>query len=88
MVMGVIGWIVLGLTAGYIAGTQVRKDGEQLPMNIGVGIIGAVIGGWIFSIFGPTNGTEFNLWSLLVAVFGAVAFLMVLHAIRPSASRA
>jgi uncharacterized membrane protein YeaQ/YmgE (transglycosylase-associated protein family) len=88
MVMGVIGWIVLGLIAGYIAGTQVNKDGEGLPMKIGVGIAGAVIGGWLFTTFSPTEGTEFNLWSLLVAVVGAVVFLVVWHAIRRSASHA
>jgi len=88
MVMGVIGWIVLGFIAGYIAGTQVNKDGEGLPMKIVVGIVGAVIGGWLFTTFSPTEGTEFNLWSLLVAVVGAVAFLVAWHAIRRSASHA
>ena len=87
MAMGVIGWIVLGLIAGYIAGTQVNKDGEKLAMKIWVGIVGAVSGGWLFTTFGPTEGTGFNLWSLLFAVLGAVVFLMVWHAIRPSASR-
>jgi len=88
MVMGVMGWIVLGLIAGYIAGTQVNKDGEKLPMKIGVGIAGAVIGGWLFTTFGPTDGTGFNLWSLPVAVVGGVVFLVVWHAIRRSVLRA
>jgi uncharacterized membrane protein YeaQ/YmgE (transglycosylase-associated protein family) len=48
MVMGVIGWIVLGLIAGYIASTLVNKRGEGLPFDILLGIVGAVIGGWIF----------------------------------------
>jgi uncharacterized membrane protein YeaQ/YmgE (transglycosylase-associated protein family) len=86
--MGVIGWIVVGLTAGYIVGTQVNKDGEKLPMKIGIGVVGAVIGGGLFTTFGPTDGTGFSLASLLVATIGAVVFLVVWDSIRRSASRA
>ena len=52
MVMGVIGWIVLGLIAGYIASTLVNKRGEGLAFDILLGIVGAVIGGWIFNAAG------------------------------------
>jgi uncharacterized membrane protein YeaQ/YmgE (transglycosylase-associated protein family) len=88
MVMGVIGWIVLGLIAGYIASTLVNKRGEGLPFDILLGIVGAVVGGWIFQAAGAAGVTGFNLWSLLVAVVGAVAFLVVWHAIRRSAAHA
>jgi uncharacterized membrane protein YeaQ/YmgE (transglycosylase-associated protein family) len=88
MVMGVIGWIVLGLIAGYIASTLVNKRGEGLPFDILLGIVGAVVGGWIFQAAGSTGVTGFNLWSLLVAVVGAVVFLVVWHAIRRSAAHA
>jgi uncharacterized membrane protein YeaQ/YmgE (transglycosylase-associated protein family) len=88
MVMGVIGWIVLGLIAGYIASTLVNKRGEGLAFDILLGIVGAVIGGWIFNAAGANGATGLNLWSLLVAVVGAVVFLVVWHAIRRSASHA
>jgi uncharacterized membrane protein YeaQ/YmgE (transglycosylase-associated protein family) len=85
MAMGVIGWIVLGLTAGYIASAMVNKSSEGFRMNIVLGIVGAVIGGWVFSAFGATGVTGFNVWSLLIAVVGAVVLLWVWHAIRCSA---
>ena len=88
MVMGVIGWIVLGLIAGFIASKLVNKRGEGLPFDILLGIVGAVIGGWIFTAAGVSGMTGFNLWSLLVAVVGAVVFLVVWHAIRRSVSHA
>lgn len=84
MVMGVLGWIVLGLIAGYIASATVNKRGEGLPMNIVLGILGAVLGGWLFNTFGITGVTGFNVWSLLVAVIGAVVFLVVWHSVRRS----
>ena len=88
MVMGIIGWIVLGLITGNIASTLVNNRGEGLPFNILLGIVGAVIGGWIFNAAGSTGVTGFNVWSLLVAVVGAVVLLVVWHAIRRSARRA
>jgi uncharacterized membrane protein YeaQ/YmgE (transglycosylase-associated protein family) len=86
--MGVIGWIVLGLIAGYIASMLVNKRGEGLSFDILLGIVGAVIGGWIFNAAGSDGVTGFNLWSLLVAVVGAVVFLAVWHTVRRSAARA
>jgi uncharacterized membrane protein YeaQ/YmgE (transglycosylase-associated protein family) len=88
MVMGVIGWIVLGLIAGFIASKLVNKRGEGLPFDILLGIVGAVIGGWIFNAVGSAGVTGFNLWSLFVAVIGAVALLVVWHALRRSVSHA
>jgi uncharacterized membrane protein YeaQ/YmgE (transglycosylase-associated protein family) len=88
MVMGVIGWIVLGLIAGFIASKLVNKRGEGLSFDILLGIVGAVVGGWIFQAAGATGVTGFNLWSLLVAVVGAVVLLAVWHAIRRSAAPA
>jgi uncharacterized membrane protein YeaQ/YmgE (transglycosylase-associated protein family) len=85
MVMSVIGWIVLGLIAGYIASMIVNKGGEGVPFDIVLGIVGAVVGGWLFNAFGTAGVTGFNIWSLLVAVVGAVAILWVWHAIRRSA---
>ena len=88
MVMGVIGWIVFGGIAGYIASTLVNKRGEGLPFDILLGIVGAVIGGWLFNAAGATGMTGFNVWSLLVAVIGAVLLLVVWHAIGRSVRHA
>ena len=88
MVLVVTGWIVLGLVAGFIGSKLVNKRGEGLPFDILLGIVGAVIGGWLFNAAGSTGVTGFNAWSLLVAVVGAVVLLVVWHAIRGSASHA
>jgi len=85
MVMGVLGWIVMGLITGYIASSLVNKRGEGLPFDILLGILGAVLGGWVFNAFAAAGVTGFNVWSLLVAVIGAVTLLVVWHSIRRSA---
>lgn len=84
MLIDVIQWIVLGLLAGFIASKLINKRGEGVVMDIVLGIFGAVIGGWIFRSLGATGATGFNLWSLLVAVIGAVVFLMIGRAVRHS----
>lgn len=86
MVMGVLGWIVLGFLAGFIASKLVNNRDQGLAFNILLGIVGAVIGGWLFNAAGATGMTGFNVWSLLVAVLGAVALLVVWHAVRRSTS--
>ena len=86
MVMGVLGWIVLGFLAGFIASKLVNNRDQGLPLDILLGIVGAVIGGWLFNAAGATGMTGFNVWSLLVAVLGAVVLLVVWHAIRRSTS--
>jgi uncharacterized membrane protein YeaQ/YmgE (transglycosylase-associated protein family) len=88
MVMGVLGWIVLGFIAGFIASKLVNNRDEGLPFDILLGVVGAVLGGWIFNAAGATGVTGFNVWSLLVAVLGAVVLLVVWHAIRRSKSHA
>ena len=80
--MSVIGWIVLGLIAGFIASKIVNKRGEGLFMDMILGIVGGIVGGWLFSFFGAAGVTGFNIYSLIVAVVGAVVVLVVYHAIR------
>lgn len=76
--MGIIGWIVLGALAGWVASIIMGRNNRQgCITNIVVGIIGAILGGWIFSFFGGTGVTGFNLWSFLVAVVGAVVLLAI-----------
>ena len=79
--MSIIGWIVLGALAGWIGSLLVNKTGEGLLRDIVLGIVGAVVGGWIFATVGSAGVTGFNLWSLFVAVIGAVVVLVAYHAI-------
>ncbi len=80
--MSYLAWIVLGLIAGFIGSKIVNKRGEGLILDIVLGIVGAIAGGWLFNMFGARGVTGLNLYSLLVAVVGAVAVLVVYHAIR------
>ena len=73
---------MLGLIAGFIGSKLVNKTGEGFFLDIALGIVGAVIGGWLFSLFGMQGVTGLNVYSLIVAVIGAVVFLVVYHAIR------
>jgi uncharacterized membrane protein YeaQ/YmgE (transglycosylase-associated protein family) len=79
--MSFIAWIVLGLVAGFIASKIVNKSGEGMILDIILGIVGAVIGGYLFQTFGMAGVTGVNLYSILVAVVGAIVFLVIYHAI-------
>jgi uncharacterized membrane protein YeaQ/YmgE (transglycosylase-associated protein family) len=83
--MSFLAWIVLGLLAGFIASKIVNKQGEGLLLDIVLGIVGALAGGWLFNTFGASGVTGLNLYSLLVAVVGAVVLLIAYHAIRRAA---
>ena len=83
--MSWLAWIILGLVAGFIGSKIVNKRGEGLLLDIILGIVGAVVGGWLFSLFGASGVTGLNLYSLLVAVIGAIVVLLVYHAIRRTA---
>jgi uncharacterized membrane protein YeaQ/YmgE (transglycosylase-associated protein family) len=85
--MSIIAWIVLGLIAGFIASKLVNKTGEGMLMDIVLGIVGAVIGGWLFHTFGMPGVTGLNVYSLLVAVIGAAVFLIVYHALTRRSTR-
>jgi uncharacterized membrane protein YeaQ/YmgE (transglycosylase-associated protein family) len=80
--MSIIAWIVLGLIAGFIGSKLVNKRGDGFFLDIILGIIGSVVGGWVFSLFGGEGVSGLNLHSLIVAVIGAVLVLVVYHAIR------
>ena len=85
--MSIIGWIVLGLVAGFIASKIVNKRGEGIVLDIILGIVGAIVGGFLFVQFGAAGITGFNLYSMFVAVLGAVVVLFIYHAVfgRPAA---
>ncbi len=79
--MSFLAWIVLGLIAGFIGSKMVNKTGEGLIRDVLLGIVGAIVGGFLFNLFGASGVTGLNLYSLIVAVVGAVIFLVVYHAI-------
>jgi uncharacterized membrane protein YeaQ/YmgE (transglycosylase-associated protein family) len=79
--MSILAWLVLGLIAGFIASKLVNKSGEGVVLDIVLGIVGAFVGGWLFTTFGAAGVTGLNLYSMLVAVVGAVVVLVLYHAI-------
>ncbi len=79
--MSIITWIVLGLVAGFIGSKIVNKSGEGVVLDIVLGIVGAVVGGFLFNAFGSSGVTGFNLWSIFVAVIGAIVVLVAYHAV-------
>ena len=86
--MSFIAWIVLGLVAGFIASKIVNKSGEGMILDIILGIVGAVLGGYLFQTFGMAGVTGLNVYSILVAVVGAVLFLVLYHALFRRGSKA
>ncbi len=83
--MSIFAWIILGLVAGFIGSKIVNKRGEGLILDLVLGIVGAIAGGWLFNTFGASGVTGLNLYSLMVAVVGAIVVLVVYHAIRRAA---
>lgn len=79
--MSLLAWIVLGLIAGFIASKMVNKTGEGMMLDILLGVVGAVVGGWLFHTFGMPGVSGVNLYSLVVAVIGAAVVLIVYHAL-------
>ena len=79
--MSIIGWIILGLIAGFIGSKIVNKTGEGFFLDIVLGIVGAIVGGFLFTAVGATGVTGFNLYSMFVAIVGAIVVLVVYHAI-------
>ena len=79
--MSIIAWIVLGLIAGFIGSKIVNKSGQGMLLDIVLGIVGAVVGGFIFTMFGADGVTGVNLYSIVVAVIGAIVVLWIYHAV-------
>jgi uncharacterized membrane protein YeaQ/YmgE (transglycosylase-associated protein family) len=80
--MGILSWIVVGLIAGWLAGMVVKGGGFGVIVDIIVGVVGALLGGWIATTFLNIGGVSgINLQSILVAFGGAVLLLLVLRLI-------
>ena len=80
--MSIISWIILGLIAGFIGSKIVNAEGQGFWLNIALGIIGALVGGYLFAFFGATGVTGLNIWSMIVAVVGSVVVLVIYNALR------
>ena len=80
--MGIISWLILGLIAGFIGSKIVNKSGQGFWLDIALGIVGAIVGGFLFSsVFGMEGITGLNIWSLIVAIIGSILVLWGYHAL-------
>lgn len=79
--MGIILWIVFGALVGWVA-SLVMKSEQSLIWDIVVGIVGAVIGGFVMTLLGESSVNGFNLYSFLVALLGACILIAVVRAVR------
>jgi uncharacterized membrane protein YeaQ/YmgE (transglycosylase-associated protein family) len=79
--MSIIGWLILGLIAGFVASRIVNAQGQGMVLDMVLGIIGALVGGFIFDAAGKVGVTGFNAWSLLVAIIGSIIVLVIYHAL-------
>jgi uncharacterized membrane protein YeaQ/YmgE (transglycosylase-associated protein family) len=79
--MSIIGWAFLGLISGFIASKVVNARGEGCLIDIALGLAGAMVGGFIFTRLGGSPVDGFNLYSMFVAVIGAIVVLLIYHAI-------
>jgi uncharacterized membrane protein YeaQ/YmgE (transglycosylase-associated protein family) len=79
--MSIFGWTLLGLISGFVASKIVNRTGEGFFLDIILGIVGAIVGGFIFTAVGASGITGFNLYSMVVAVIGAIVVLVTYHAL-------
>ncbi|HQT67407.1 MAG: transglycosylase [Rhodospirillales bacterium 20-60-12] len=79
--MSILGWIILGLISGFVASKIVNKSGEGLLLDMVLGIVGAIVGGFLFNLVGHSGVTGLNIYSFIVAIIGAVVVLVAYHAI-------
>ena len=78
--MGIISWIILGLIAGFIGSKIVNREGQGFWLDIALGIVGALVGGFLFDALGATGVTGLNIWSMIVAVVGSIVVLLIYNA--------
>ena len=79
--MSIVAWILLGLVSGFIASKVLNRGGEGVVLDIVLGIVGAVVGGFLFNMVGSVGVTGLNLWSIVVSVVGAMVVLGIKHAL-------
>jgi uncharacterized membrane protein YeaQ/YmgE (transglycosylase-associated protein family) len=79
--MSILGWVLLGIIAGFIGSKLVNSQGQGLMLDMALGIVGAIVGGLLFNLFGASGITGFNIYSMIVAVVGSVLVLWIYHAL-------
>lgn len=79
--MSILGWLLLGLIAGFLASVVMKGGGYGIIGDIIVGVVGAFLGGFIFSLLGGSGVTGFNIWSMFVAFVGACVLIAILRAV-------
>ena len=79
--MSIIAWLILGLVAGFIGSKVVNSTGQGIVIDIVLGIVGAFVGGYLFTLVGAAPVTGLNIYSLLVAIVGAIIVLVIYHAL-------
>jgi uncharacterized membrane protein YeaQ/YmgE (transglycosylase-associated protein family) len=84
--MSIIGWLILGLIAGFIGSKIVNREGQGFFLNVALGIVGAIVGGLIFSAFGAEGVSGLNIYSMIVAVLGSIVVLVAYHALAGTRS--
>lgn len=81
--MSILTWIIVGLVAGFLASKFVIRSGQGLLRDLGLGIAGAVIGGWLFGALSASETTGLDVFGLVVTLVGASAVLGVYHTFFP-----
>ena len=79
--MSIVSWIILGLIAGFAGAKLVNREGQGFWLDIALGIIGALVGGFLFSFFGASGVTGLNIYSMIVAIIGSVVVLLIYNAV-------
>jgi uncharacterized membrane protein YeaQ/YmgE (transglycosylase-associated protein family) len=79
--MSIVSWIILGLIAGFVGAKLVNREGQGFWLDIALGIIGALVGGFLFSLFGASGITGLNIYSMIVAIIGSVVVLLIYNAV-------
>lgn len=81
--MGFVAWIIVGIIAGWLAKFVVKGEGPGgILGDLIIGVIGAVIGGWIWNYFGHVGATGINIPSIIVAFVGSIILLLIVRAFR------
>ena len=79
--MSIVSWIILGLIAGFAGAKLVNREGQGFWLDIALGIIGALVGGFVFSLFGASGVTGLNIYSMIVAIVGSIVVLLIYNAV-------
>jgi len=77
--MSLLGWVFFGLITGFIASRIVNSRGEGCMVNMALGFVGALVGGFIFRQLAGFDAFHFNLVSMFVAIIGAIVVLLIYH---------